>query len=499
MRMNMKSIKSWLEDDSKGYRLLQGVFLVIYFFINFLDGLAKGGRWDLYQHIATADRFLNGQGYFYSTQLASSPYFPGVGFLSVLVSLVAAPVRDYVLLFIASLAGTVFVYLMLKIATKYAKSSFVVLLFFMVLLFRPFGYYRSYMNEFKADSIVMVIGICLMFLIDRMEDGSVRRNFPRWLAVMALTFVMGIFKQHALYIDVGIGLYLLLARKLSVREKFYFLSAMFVGGLLDLAVIFSIPGITINTMQDLKDMPYYTIREIILMFIDFGVSNFYACLFIFCSMVLVAAKALKISSLLKKYLFVSCLFMLMQLAGAIKTGGNNGNTESGLVTFMPFAALAADYLVVHYASIKTAVLKVIAVTVCVLPFFGNALRLINARGSYLENKKVVSYLSQFQGEEFLYYSNQYMNVFRAGIVPGLDVYSIPWNTERYYQTLENSLKSREYEYLLLNTADLEAWEKYQRKYLNRTVNLLAPLSENYDEIIDPAMPESIQGQLFRRK
>ena len=134
-----------------------------------------------------------------------------------------------------------------------------------------------------------------------------------------------------------------------------------------------------------------------------------------------------------------------------------------------------------------------------LPFFGNALRLINARGSYLENKKVVSYLSQFQGEEFLYYSNQYMNVFRAGIVPGLDVYSIPWNTERYYQTLENSLKSREYEYLLLNTADLEAWEKYQRKYLNRTVNLLAPLSENYDEIIDPAMPESIQGQLFRRK
>lgn len=95
--------------DGKYSRFLF-LILLIYFLCNYAQGLIVGGRWDLYQAVATADRFLNGQGFYYSAAEASSPYFPGVSFLAVLVGKLFYSWRDYILLSIASSVGTFFAY-----------------------------------------------------------------------------------------------------------------------------------------------------------------------------------------------------------------------------------------------------------------------------------------------------------------------------------------------------------------------------------------------------
>ncbi|MCM1267660.1 MAG: hypothetical protein NC302_07115 [Bacteroidales bacterium] len=73
------------ESLDRHYKLSVLMTLIAYYATNVTAGFIKGGRWDLYQHIATADRFLNGQGFYYSTTEASSPYFPGVAFLTIFI------------------------------------------------------------------------------------------------------------------------------------------------------------------------------------------------------------------------------------------------------------------------------------------------------------------------------------------------------------------------------------------------------------------------------
>ena len=90
------------------YKIMALLTMTMYFLRSLMSGLIKGGRWDLYQNIAMADRFLNGQGLYYSAIEASSPYFPGVAFLSIFIGKFFYPWRDYILLVIASLIGTVF-------------------------------------------------------------------------------------------------------------------------------------------------------------------------------------------------------------------------------------------------------------------------------------------------------------------------------------------------------------------------------------------------------
>lgn len=56
------------------YEYLVCLVALGYFFKHYIPALIVGGRWDLNQQIAIADRFLAGQGLYYSTIEASSPY-----------------------------------------------------------------------------------------------------------------------------------------------------------------------------------------------------------------------------------------------------------------------------------------------------------------------------------------------------------------------------------------------------------------------------------------
>ena len=104
--MRENAWKKTIKKVDKYFNIIMIIVLMAYFMLNFTNGLIKGGRWDLYQNIAMADRFLDGKGFYYSVEEASSPYFPGVAFLAIGIGFLCNAYRDYVLLFIASAIGT---------------------------------------------------------------------------------------------------------------------------------------------------------------------------------------------------------------------------------------------------------------------------------------------------------------------------------------------------------------------------------------------------------
>lgn len=487
------------------HTLMLCLTLCVYFIRSLIGGLLKGGRWDLYQNIAMADRFLNGQGLYYSPIEASSPYFPGVAFLSIFVGKFFKPYRDYILLVIASLIGTVFLFALIKLGERFSGNRTISLIVTFVLISVGFESYRSYMNEFKADSLVLLFGVLIILVINKIEGKEWRVGLKTAVLLLLLGFLMDVTKQQALYVDIALGIYLLFTKKLNIKEKIITLGSLILGGGLDLWVIFNIPGIEIQTIKNLSDMPYWGLKSIIgQMRADF-VTNifFFALLFLF--VYLLIKHQIRMDALAWKWLTIAVVFGGGQILGGWKTGGNAGNYEAGMISFFPFAVIGADYLYREYfiESKKKIILGVMNYVVCGM-LLGMTAGAVYRTGNVIEkintDNEVAEYLShKFGGETIMYYSDQYMQLARSTVKPGMDIYSVPSNMKEYMHTREEYLQNQTYKYLYVRADDFASWDNSSFIYQGERVDAAGMLEKYYMLIEDPDMPESLQGQLFVAK
>lgn len=475
-----------------------------YFLKNYISALIVGGRWDLYQQIAMADRFLAGQGMYYSTIEASSPYFPGVSFLSIFISAFAHSYRDYILLFIASLVGTVFALMLVKLAVDFGCKKQIALIVVFGLLYWGFEEYRGYMHEFKADSLVLLCGIGICYLQEHIElKQNIKQNYIL-AGIFILGLVMDITKQQAVYVNTALILYAIFCMPSSWKTKSMIMAALASAGCVALGIIFSIPNMEIIAIENLKDMPYHFPKDIIWSMIgDFrGHKIFFILLFYF--IYLLCSRKAKLNLLQKKWLLISMLFGAAQIVGGWKTGGNAGNYEAGMVCFLPFVALAANNIFEQFINISKKdfmiVLGGIFIIVLSLVNIGKVMiidvpsKLIPALN---ENRLVSEYLSQHcEGETIMYYSNQYMQIIRSSAVPGMDIYTVPSNIERYWDTRTEALKEKRYKYLYVNQENFKYWDEASVKYFQYNPDSYKALMDNYEAIQDDEMPDSLKGQLF---
>lgn len=496
------------ESLNRHYKLSVLMVLIAYYVLNVTAGFIKGGRWDLYQNIAIADRFLNGQGFYYSAIEASSPYFPGVAFLAAFIGWggVIYPWRDYILLAIASLIGTAFFYALIKLGEFFSGNKWISLIVTSGLLFTGFDRYKFYMNEFKADSCVLLIGIVLAYFIEKFEKDKKRINAKYLLLISVFAFVMDITKQQALYIDVALGLYLLFTKKFLLVEKIKILGSLILAGIVDLLVIFSIPNIQIQVIQNLKDMPYWDIKDIIKQ-----MENDFLCHKLFFILLIVFAlfwiiKKIEISSLATKWLIISMFFGCAQIAGGWKIGGNAGNYEVGMVTFLPFVVMVTDYFFSNYiVELKKqnviAVCDIVLICCSVMVYLYVGYSQIPTVFEKIQTDKEASeYLSnKFGGETIMYYSDEYMRVARSTVVPGMDVFSVPYFIEEYRDVRAEYIKNQTYKYLYVNKNNFVKWDTNSMTYFDHESNAAELLDEYYVVIEDANMPESLQGQLYVAK
>ena len=487
------------------YRWMVVLTMAAYFIRSLMSGLIKGGRWDLYQNIAMADRFLAGEGFYYSPIEASTPYFPGVAFLAVLIGKFFYPWRDYILLVMASLIGTAFLYALIKLGERFSKNRAISMVVTFTLISMGFEHYRDYMNEFKADSLVLLYAVLIILIIDKIENDERNADTKTALILFVMAFLMDVTKQQALYVDVALGIYLLFTKKLEIKEKIVILGSLVTAGLVDLAVIFRIPGVEIQTIQNLSDMPYWDVKNIIGQMGMDVMKNLIYFILLLLFVCLLIRKRIQLEALAGKWMAIALAFGVGQIAGGCKKGGNAGNFEAGMVSFLPFVVVAAEYVFREYFKDdkKRAVIGAMNYAVCAI-CFGMLLLTVKKSGELAGrvrmDREVSAYLSQtFGNETIMYQSNQYMQLARSSVRPGMDAIAVPRFMKEYMHTIEENLKEQTYRYLYIGSGGFKAWDEIARIYCGEEVDAQGMLEKYYDVIEDPAMPESLQGKLFMAK
>lgn len=487
------------------YKMMVLLTMTMYFLRSLMSGLIKGGRWDLYQNIAMADRFLNGQGLYYSAVEASSPYFPGVAFLSIFIGKFFYPWRDYILLVIASLIGTAFLYALVKLGERFSNNRSLSLIVTFTLVSTGFESYRSYMNEFKADSLVLLYAIFIVLIIDKIENDEWKVGIGPSIGLFVLAFFMDVTKQQSLYINVALGIYLVFTKRLILKEKIIVLGNLIIAGLLNLAVVFSIPGVEIQTIKNLSAMPYWSIKLINTQIrLNFkGNIMYFVLLFLFVYFLI--KKQVRLDTVARKWILIASVFGIGQIVGGWKIGGNVGNYEAGMISFLPFVVIAAEYIFREYFvnEKKKTIMGIMNYAVCWGCFIIAVW--IESKSDMLVSKlqtdrEVSAYLSQvFGSETIMYYSDQYMQLARSSVKPGMDIYTVPSNMKEYMHICEEHLKNQTYKYLYVSTENFKTWDRDSIIYFGEEVNAQGMLEKYYEEIDDPNMPESLKGQLFVAK
>jgi hypothetical protein len=309
------------------------------FFIYLITGaLAKGGRWDLYEPIAMADRWPDRFGYSQGVVdqfMASTPYFPGVSFLALVF-----PFKTYqveVLLLIACscvliLHGLLF-FIYQKIGGKRSVISYVT--FSAGISWFILGPWLGYAIEFKPDTIALCF-----FVLAFLALTSINKKLLISIGLIGSVSMAILFKQQIIAPIVG----LIIGRfvsELSVAEKIKDALMVSVGIFVGAVVVFSVEGSVFYAVQSHVGREHISI-------IDRGSVLLVVKLFVvFAIGFLTFGKGIflhKICQSLKFYTYSipMVLWLLAGIAGAINFGGNNGNTAVGFVLAIPILVLMCD-------------------------------------------------------------------------------------------------------------------------------------------------------------
>ena len=489
------------------YFILVLLFLSVYFFLNFVYGIDKGGRWDLYEHIAIADRFISGKGFYYSPIEASTPYFPGLAFLSVVIGTLCNPWRDYVMLVLASLSGTLLLFFLILTSKDSIKHKWIGIAIVTIVFYQGFHDYMFYMNEFKADSLILVYSFIIAIIIDKLKEDKLKYNIEVFFLLFIIALLMDVTKQQALYTDAAFGFYLLFTKKMSFKKRLLILSPLIVAGLVDIVIVFSIPNLSVTAIKNLKEMPFFCLDKIVSMSINFFRCN---CIFIILMVlyaVLLIMKKTVISDIHKNWLLIAVFFAIGQFAGGIKIGGNEGNFEAGVIAFLPFVIIAADFIYDKISAlfIKDDFKKAISVmcqAIMSVILIALSIHFAASIPSTLSNKiacdnAVSEYLTKkCDGEKIMYDSDNYMRVIRSNAVPEMDIYTVPLYLSEYSTLIEDTLSSQKYKYLYIIPSDLMSFDNINLEYQELETHYFDTFRQNYTSVDDDQMPDELKGRLY---
>ena len=380
-------------------------FLIIFIVFLFLTSLGKIDRWDLLQQIAMADNFLI-SGSFYPGRDEIVPsdvsvYFPGVALLAFLVSKLG--VSSYlveVMLGIASVTMLLFFFVQYKVARhlfgqEITPTKFVPIIIISSLFLCPTWFY--YASEFKPDVIAFTIGLgCVHFVLHREVKATYAQViFGGFIAGLAL-----IFKQQYLAFIIGLSLNALV---FPTKKRLLFSVSALASVLLILSIIFLNEDAWFWSIEVLSDDG--TVSFLYFFKVHFStVATFLS--FLYCYFVYIR---LTNGSFTLKYLAPSLnsnnlaaspwlwgIFFsaLAAFASSIKLGGNEGNTELGLILLLPilaaFLTIVRQWILLGTASL--ALISYVPETIFYVVNYKDARELVTfvEDGNFPENKLLAS-------------------------------------------------------------------------------------------------------------
>ncbi len=481
-------------DNQKITLSLSKLLIIFYFLFLLLEALKIGGGWDLNEQIDFAQRLLKGQNIYANGMsdlfFPTSPYFPGVGYLSFFYSTIGFKdvyLNNGVMLFTAILFGLVFFVLIYRL-THYLypniHKSFIWSIL-AILYITHFSQYKSYMLEFKPDTVILVSGLFIFLLI----EGKKKLHLVDYLIIGLLLFITSFFKQTSFIIYILTFLLIIIKNDIALKHRIYILFSYFLIGISSLYLVFSTENLYFFTIKSMSQHPFDLISLMIFL-IESVFDNLFFIGTLIIYFLLFNYKNKKLIEI--KYLLFCFLWLGFAVLSGGKLGGNVGNVEVGLIVFMPFSVLSLSKL---FEFIKKIDLSVI----CILSFLLFRFLLLSGRGTfeYIQKVKkdfeIINILeSEFKDENAFVDGSTYIIAKSAGmnIITEANTLGHFNNIPSYDMSkVKVAIKSRKYD-LFLFTGDLNY---YRDREISQNIDSL------YKTYINHQLPDNNYKLLTLKK
>lgn len=342
--------------EKKNIRVLSISLIFVFFSYLILRALRRGGRWDLNEQIAFSDRLISGFAS-YSNGITdlffpTSPYFPGVGYLSYFYQLIGFDnlyVNNQLMLLTAVMVGFLYFILLKKLTLKLYTSipNIVVSIVLIILYATHFRQYMDYMIEFKPDTILLIVATIGFFLLENNKKPKIANLI--YLGIML--FIATFFKQSFFILYFYVFILLLLNKYFSLKEKIIIIVSYGIIGIIALYLIFDISNLYYFSVEIMGQHPMLSIRSIVNHF-GSGLINNGIFLILILLFAVMRYRSFPVNNLESKYFIFALLWFVFSAISTAKLGGNVGNFEAGIIVFIPFAIFTLDHFFKKYYSKK---------------------------------------------------------------------------------------------------------------------------------------------------
>lgn len=475
-------------------------FLIIYFLNLLISSFNSGGGWDLNEQVAFGNRIFESGKVYYSCGdsdlfIPSSPYFPGVGYIAFFIRYAGVQnyfIQNKIILTIAVVIGFLLFILIRKVSLKINEETpkYITTFWLALLFYFGFGWYKSYMIEFKPDTILLLIIYSLLLLIPINKT----IKFKKLIIILLLLFVSGFFKQSA-FIVYFFSICLIFGNQNAhLKFKLFITSLILTLGFVTIKTLSNIENCFLFTIDVMKQHSFVDPRSFI-EFIYIGVKDNFIFVILLLSYIIIERKLLSLKNNFGLFFYFSILWICFSTISLSKIGSNAGNFEVGMIIFFPFVIRSLN-LILHKNINSNQFKSSILISLIIL----NALvsinlfsKIIQIKNNLIKETQSVEYLSKvFSGKRVFIDGDNYViaKQSKLNIIGEFNTMLHFYNMRKYKSPIwEEAVKENYFDLIL--TSDLPSFSSKESLLAN--INIL---KESYILLIDNDMPEILKGKIY---
>lgn len=486
--------------ERKNTRVLSIGLIIVFFITLLLRALITGGRWDLNEQIAFGDRLIRGFSS-YSNGITdlffpTSPYFPGVGYLSYFYQLIGLDNiyrNNQLMLLTALFVGFLYFILLKKLTLKLypSISSIVVIIVLIILYATHFRAYMGYMIEFKPDTMLLVVATITLFLL----ENSKKPNISDLICIGFLLFIATFFKQSFFILYFYVFLLVIINKYFSLKEKIIIIVSYGIIGIIALSLIFDISNLYYFSVDIMGQHPMLDIRSIVCFF-KIGVIQNGLFLIAVLLFGIKRYKTFSVYNLEGKYFLFALLWFVFSAISTAKVGGNTGNFEVGIIVFIPFAIFTIDYFFKKYYSKKEFVILIYVILIVGIVLYSYlGIRLFNRLSTKINDDKAsIEFLSNnFENKTAFVDGNTFIIAKMSNLKVLTEVETMGHfnNVPKYdFRRITKAISLKKYDLFLINEEASKAFSWFEDK------NIEKEIYKNYSVYENSNMPKQLKGKIL---
>ena len=297
--------------------------------------LVGGARWSSGLPLGGVDNWLYEGGSLYTVPekgfTPGSSYFPGIVLLSLLYRVLFGYGAETAIIITGGIIAFLSCWGFARIVTD-GKKRVALLTLVSLVLFRKMFLAPTYLLEMHPDIPALM---CMTWGIIALHKYVSKKNIIQYIFATLCFVGAGLFKQNAVAMYAGLGLFTLFTHELDIKTKIKVLLSEFIAGVCVLFVVFSIDGCWYNCVSVNASHPLLSLKE----YLAFGLSTikhnklFLGLVGLYCLQSLITPSTKELLG--KMYMLAALFGTIFCMFGAAKYGANEGNMEAAIIALMP--------------------------------------------------------------------------------------------------------------------------------------------------------------------